>query len=53
VQEVLQADWQEARQFPQPPDLTDSRRLLPAIVLILGVFSVVFIVSPNNFYVVF
>ena len=42
MQEVLQADWQEARQFPQPPVLTESRRSLLTIVLIRGVFSVVF-----------
>jgi hypothetical protein len=43
VQEVLHADWQDARQLPQPPDFTDSRRLFPLIVLILVVFSVAFI----------
>jgi hypothetical protein len=43
VHEVLQADWHEARQLPQPPVLTDSRSLLPQIVLILVDFWVVFI----------
>jgi hypothetical protein len=45
VQEVLQADWQDARQFPQPPDFTDSRRLFPAIVLILVSFVFMFSLS--------
>jgi len=39
VHEVLQADWQEARQFPQPPCLTESFSMGPQIVLIF--FSVV------------
>jgi len=42
VQEVLQADWQDARQFPQPPDLTDSRSSFPQILIIRLFFSVVF-----------
>jgi len=44
VHEVLHADWHDARQLPQPPDLTDSRRLPPVIVLIR--FDVSFILSP-------